>query len=237
MIEALHMEEKVVKLRGIQRIVAQKMTESHTIPRVTTIREVRMDRVMKARAEWNAAHPQNRASVMAFIIYGMLCGIRKYPTFAAHYEDGAMVFPAELGISVAVAVGDNLVTPVLHISEGMRFAELAGAFADLVDKARKNALKLADYKGGCMTVSNSGALGGDIFTPLINYPESSILGVGKIEKKVIVDDPEKENIIVCPMMHLCLTYDHRIINGSQAVGFLGEVDRFLQNPVLEGECE
>ena len=134
-------------------------------------------------------------------------------------------------------MGDNLVTPVLRISEGMRFAELAGAFADLVDKARKNALKLADYKGGCMTVSNSGALGGDIFTPLINYPESSILGVGKIEKKVIVDDPEKENIIVCPMMHLCLTYDHRIINGSQAVGFLGEVDRFLQNPVLEGECE
>lgn len=231
------MEEKVVKLRGIQRIVAQKMTESHTIPRVTTIREVRMDRVLKARSEWNASHPENRASVMAFIVYGMLQGIRRFPVFAAHYEEGAIVYPDQLGISVAVAVGDNLLTPVLHIDENMHFAELSKAFTDLVNKARNNELKLADYKGGCMTISNSGALGGDIFTPLINYPESSILGVGKIEKKVIVDDPEKENIIVCPMMHLCLTYDHRIINGSQAVGFLGEVDRFLLNPLLEGAFE
>lgn len=229
------MEEKIVKLRGIQRIVAQKMTESHTIPRVTTIREVRMDSTLKARAAWNEAHPAQKASVMAFIIYGMLCGIRKYPVFAAHFEDNAAVYPAELGISVAVAVGDNLVTPVLKVREDMSFAELIDAFAELVRRARNNELKPADYKGGCTTLSNSGALGGDIFTPLINYPESSILGVGKIEKKVIVDDPEKENIIVCPMMHLCLTYDHRIINGSQAVGFLGEVDNFLQNPVLEGE--
>lgn len=229
------MEEKIVKLRGIQRIVAQKMTESHTIPRVTTIREVRMDRTLKARAAWNEKHPDQKASVMAFIIYGMLHGIRKYSVFAAHYEDNAAVYPAELGISVAVAVGDNLLTPVLKVREDMRFEELIGAFSELVRKARNNELKPADYKGGCMTLSNSGALGGDIFTPLINYPESSILGVGKIEKKVIVDDPEKENIIVCPMMHLCLTYDHRIINGSQAVGFLGEVDDFLQNPLLEGE--
>ena len=229
------MEEKIVKLRGIQRIVAQKMTESHTIPRVTTIREVRMDSALKARTAWNEAHPDQKASVMAFIIYGMLCGIRKYPVFAAHFEDNAAVYPAELGISVAVAVGDNLVTPVLKVREDMSFAELIEAFAELVRRARNNELKPVDYKGGCMTLSNSGALGGDIFTPLINYPESSILGVGKIEKKVIVDDPEKENIIVCPMMHLCLTYDHRIINGSQAVGFLGEVDNFLQNPVLEGE--
>lgn len=227
------MEEKVVKLRGIQRIVAQKMTESHTIPRVTTIREVRMDRTMKARKDWNEKHPEQKASIMAFIIYGMLCGIRKYPVFASHFEDGAMVFPGELGISVAVSVGENLVTPVLRVKEDMGFAELSEAFNVLVRRARDNELKIADYKGGCMTVSNSGALGGDIFTPLINYPESSILGVGKIEKKVIVDDPEKENIIVCPMMHLCLTYDHRIINGSQAVGFLSQVDDFLQNPVLE----
>jgi len=226
------MEEKIVKLRGIQRIVAQKMTESHTIPRVTTIREVRMDSALKARTAWNEAHPDQKASVMAFIIYGMLCGIRKYPVFAAHFEDNAAVYPAELGISVAVAVGDNLVTPVLKVREDMSFAELIDAFAELVRRARNNELKPGDYKGGCMTLSNSGALGGDIFTPLINYPESSILGVGKIEKKVIVDDPEKENIIVCPMMHLCLTYDHRIINGSQAVGFLGEVDGFLQKPVL-----
>ncbi len=229
------MEDKVVKLRGIQRIVAQKMTESHTIPRVTTIREVRMDRAMAARKAWNAAHPDHKASVMAFIIYGMLCGIRKYPVFSSHFEDGAMVFPAQVGISVAVAVGDNLVTPVLPVSPEMNFSELVDAFNLLVGKARNNELKLSDYKGGCMTVSNSGALGGDIFTPLINYPESSILGVGKIEKKVIVDDPETEKIIVCPMMHLCLTYDHRIINGSQAVGFLGAVDDFLQNPCVEGD--
>ncbi len=227
------MEEKIVKLRGIQRIVAQKMTESHTIPRVTTIREVRMDTAIRARKAWNEVHPDCKASMMVLFIYGMLRGIRKYPVFSARYEDGAMLFPPALGISVAVSVGDNLVTPVLKLSEDISFSELAQAFAALVEKARDNELKLADYKGGCMTITNSGSLGGDIFTPLINYPESSILGVGKIAKKVIVDNPEKENIIVCPMMHLCLTYDHRIINGSQAVGFLGEVDDFLQNPCFE----
>jgi len=224
------MEEKIVKLRGIQRVVAQNMTQSHTIPRVTTIREVRMDRALGARAEWNAQHPDHKASVMAFIIYGMLRGIRRYPVFTARFEDGAMIFSGELGISVAVAVGDDLVTPVLRLREDISFSELVDAFAGLVEKARGNQLKVADYKGGCMTLTNSGALGGDIFTPLINYPQSSILGVGKIAKKVIVDDPEKENIIVCPMMHMCLTYDHRIINGSQAVGFLGQVDDYLQDP-------
>lgn len=226
------MEERIVKLRGIQRIVAQKMTQSHTIPRVTTIREVRMDRALAARAKWNAEHPENKASVMSFIIYGMLEGIRQYPVFSAHFEDNAAVYPAELGISVAVAVGGDLVTPVLKIKEDESFAQLSEDFSALVAKARNNELKTADYKGGCMTVSNSGALGGDIFTPLINYPESSILGVGKIQKKAIVD--EEDNIIACPMMHLCLTYDHRIINGSQAVGFLGAVDTFLQNPSFEG---
>ena len=189
-------EERVVKLRGIQRVVAQKMTQSHTIPRVTTIREVRMDRALAARKAWNAAHPEHKASVMAFIIQGMLRGIRKYPTFTARYEDGAMIYSDALGISVAVSVGENLVTPVLKVTTDMGMTELADAFNGLVAKARDNALKPGDYKGGCMTLSNSGALGGDIFTPLINYPESSILGVGKIEKKVIVDDPELENIIV-----------------------------------------
>lgn len=230
------MEEKREKLRGIQRVVAQKMTQSHTIPRVTTIREVRMDRVLKVRADWNAAHPEQRASTMVFIIYAMLRAMEKYPVFAARLEEDMIVYPAELGISVAVSVGDNLVTPVLRVREGMDFAEMIAAFAELVAKARANKLRPGDFKGGCMTLSNSGTLGGDIFTPLINYPESSILGIGKIAK-VIVDDPEKENIIVCPMMHLCLTYDHRIINGSQAVGFLGEVDNFLQNPALEGESK
>ena len=231
------MEEKVVKLRGIQRVICQKMTESHAIPRVTTIREVRMDKALAARKAWNEKHPDHKASVMAVIIYGMLKCIEQYPVFTARYEDGSLIYPASLGISVAVSVGDNLVTPVLKIQEGMRFDELADAFGELVEKARANKLTLADYKGGCMTLTNSGSLGGDIFTPLINFPESSILGVGKIAKKVIVDDPEKENIIVCPMMHTCLTYDHRIINGSQAVGYLVKLDEFLQAPELEDGLE
>ena len=228
------MEAKTVKLRGLQRRVAQKMTQSHTIPRVTTIREVRMDRVRDARAAWNAAHPDTKASYLVFTIYGMLRAIEKYPVFTARIEEENIIYPGEIGISVAVSVGDNLVTPVLRVREDMSFAELVDAFAELVRRARAGELTMADYAGGCMTITNSGSLGGEIFTPLINYPESAILGVGKIAKKVIVDDPEKENIIVCPMMYLCLTYDHRLINGSQAVGFLGAVDEYFHNPVTGG---
>lgn len=229
------MEEKKIKLRGIQRIVAQKMTESHTIPRVTTMREVRVDKTMLRRAKWNTAHPEKKASCMAFVIYAMMKAMEKYPVFTARLEEDMIVYNGAPDISLAVSVGENLVTPVLRLREGMSFEELLEVLSELIGKTRANQLKLSDYQGGCMTITNSGSLGGDIFTPLINYPQSSILGMGKIEKKVIVDDPEKENIIVCPMMHLCLTYDHRIINGSQAVGFLDVIDKFLQNPVIDGE--
>ena len=227
------MEERREPLRGIQRKVAQTMTSSHAIPRVTTIREVRMDKVKAARERYKEQTGRS-ASYLAFVAYGVLKGMREYPVFNAHLEEDCVVYPAEIGISIAISIGDNLVTPVLCVKEDDSFAAVAEGLAELIDKARGGKLSLADYKGGTFTISNSGALGGEIFTPLINYPQSAILGIGKMKKKVILDDQNDDtSIIVCPMMYLCLTYDHRIINGSQAVKMLGVIDDYFQNPQID----
>lgn len=227
------MEERREPLRGIQRKVAQTMTSSHAIPRVTTIREVRMDKVKAARERYKEQTGRS-ASYLAFVAYGVLKGMREYPVFNARLEEDCIVYPAEIGISIAISIGDNLVTPVLRVKEDDSFAAVAEGLAELIDKARGGKLSLADYKGGTFTISNSGALGGEIFTPLINYPQSAILGIGKMKKKVILDDQNDDaSIIVCPMMYLCLTYDHRIINGSQAVKMLGVIDDYFQNPQID----
>jgi len=222
------MEDKREKLRGIQRKAAQRLLQSKTeIPHVTTIREVRMDSIVKLRNAINERNPDNKVSYMPFIIKAVIEGIKKYPIFNANLEGDEIVYHKNINMGVAITVGENLIVPVMHNVQDMAFEEICIKFNDLTKRARDNQLKMADFTGGTFTITNSGALGGEIFTPIINYPESAILGLGRIKEKPIVDNG---NIIICPMIYLCLSYDHRIINGSQAVTLLGFIDSFLQNP-------
>ena len=229
------MEDKRVKLHGIQRKVAQHMLQSkNEIPHVTTIREVRMDKVAALRGELNRQHPDKKVSFMPFIMCAALAALRRFPVLNASLEGDEIVYHGKVGLGVAVTVGENLVVPVLHDADGMDFDALCEAFFLLTARARDGQLKAPDFRGGTFTISNSGALGGEIFTPIINYPESAILGVGRIRNKPIVE--EDGSIVACPMMYLCLSYDHRIINGSQAVQARGVMDEYLRAPrrCLEG---
>lgn len=225
------MEETRVRLRGIQRKVAQHMVQSkNEIPHVTTIREVRMDKIGELRSQYNQEHPDQHISFMPYIIAATISAIRAQPVFNARLDGEEIVFCTPINMGIAVTVGENLVVPVIHGASEMNFAQLCAAFHDLTVRAKDGLLKSSDFKDGTFTISNSGALGGEIFTPIINHPQSAILGIGRIRQKPIVE--ETGTIIACPMMYLCLSYDHRIINGSQAVGLLSAIDAFLQTPTL-----
>ena len=223
------MEERV-KLKGIQRAVARNMEKASQIPRVTTIREVRMDKVRDKREELKSLYPDTRISYLSFAMYGLVKACQKNRCLNARLEDDEIVYNSDINISMAVTVGENLLTPVIRQVQNMDFIQLNEAVAELTEKARQNKLTRDDFVDGTITITNSGSLGGEIFTPMINSPQSAILGIGRIKDKPIVD--ENKNIVVCPMMYLCLTYDHRIINGSQAVGSLGLIEEFFMNPEL-----
>ena len=178
------MEQTRVRLRGIQRKVAQHMVQSkNEIPHVTTIREVRMDRISALRTQHNREHPEEHVSFMPYIIAATLAAIRAQPIFNAHLEGEEIVFCSPVNMGIAVTVGENLVVPVIHGASEMDFPRLCAAFHDLTVRAKAGGLKSPDFKDGTFTISNSGALGGEIFTPIINHPQSAILGVGRIRAK------------------------------------------------------
>jgi pyruvate dehydrogenase E2 component (dihydrolipoamide acetyltransferase) len=223
------MENKRVKLRGIQRMVAQRMVKSKTeIPHVTTIREIRMDAVLRLRERLNGENPERKTPLLPFVMMAVVRSIRKYPVFNASLVEDEIVFHDQINLGVAITVGEDLIVPIVKGVQEMSLLELSSAYNELVGRAMSKKLSPHDFEDGTFTISNSGALGGEIFTPIINYPESAILGIGRIQKKPVVE--EDGSIAACPMMYLCLSYDHRIINGNQAVRMLGSIDEYLQCP-------
>lgn len=216
--------DKRQKLTGVQRIVAKQMVKSTTeIPHVTTIREVPMDSVFDTRE--SIAGRYEHLSVLAFVLHAVVRTLPEFPMLNASLEEDEIVYHDDINLGVAVAVGQDLKVPVMPSAKEKSFDAMVAKVSELRQKARENDFKPSDFRGGTFTVSNSGALGGEIFTPIINHPQSGILGLGRVKEKPVVK--EDSQIASCPMMYLCLSYDHRIVNGSQAVLFLGELERLL----------
>jgi len=223
------LSDEHIKFKGIQRQIAQKMVESkRKIPHVTTIREVNMEKVLDKKNKLNADNQVRKVkySLMTFIIYSVLEAMKSFTIINSSLdeENNEIIIHENKNIGFAVSINQKLVVPVIKNTEEYNFTELNKEVNKVIKKARNKKLKSKDFKGGTFTISNSGAFGGEIFTPIINYPQSSILGIGRIKKKPIVED---EEIVIKPMMYLCLSYDHRIINGAEAVQFLGEVEKIL----------
>jgi len=224
-------DERREKLKGIQRIIAQRMVKSkNTIPHVTTIREVRMERVVEKKELLNK-EADKKVTFIPFIIKAVVEGIKKHPVINASLQEEEIVYYNNINIGIAVTVANKLLVPVFKGLEHKSFQEIIQTGNEIFTKARNNNLSPDDFREGTFTISNSGVFGGEIFTPIINCSQSAILGIGRVQLKPVVND--NGEIRACPMMYLCLSYDHRIINGSEAVKFLGEVDNFLQKPILD----
>lgn len=216
-------QEEVIPLEGIRKRIAERMAESRrTAADVTTFMEADVTELMHIRKE-------SDASVTAFVVRAAALGLREFPVLNSSLEDDGIVLKRYINVGVAVAGEHGLVVPVIRDADRKTLREIASELRELASKARERKISAEDVSGGTFTVTNSGVFGSFFFTPIINYPESAILGIGAVRKVPAVVG---EGIAIRSVMYLCLSYDHRVVDGAPAVQFLAKVRDLLGNPGL-----
>lgn len=219
------------KLSGIRRSSAKKVKESWTdIPHVTVTSEVNMEKIIELKDSWNQMQKDAalKVSITDLLIKIVAAAMERHPIMNAYMEDDVEVVHNEgVNIGLAVSVDDKLTVPVFKNLEAKNIKDIVREKKELIEKARNNKLKSDEITGGSLTISNLGMYGTEIFTPIINAPQSGILGVGTIKKKPVVVDDE---ITIKPMMWLSLAFDHRLVEGAPAAVFLKEIKDLLEFP-------
>ncbi|BBO90964.1 2-oxoglutarate dehydrogenase complex dihydrolipoyllysine-residue succinyltransferase [Desulfosarcina ovata] len=215
----------------IRKRIAERLLESkQNTAMLTTFNEIDMSRAMQIRSLYKDAF-QKRHSValgfMSFFVKACVQALKEVPEINAFIDGGDIIYHNYQHIGVAVGTERGLVVPVIRHAERMSYAQVEQAIVDYVTKIKDNRLELADLEGGTFTVSNGGVYGSLLSTPILNMPQSGILGMHKIEKRpVVIDDA----IVIRPMMYVALSYDHRVVDGKGAVTFLKRVKEFVENP-------
>jgi 2-oxoglutarate dehydrogenase E2 component (dihydrolipoamide succinyltransferase) len=223
-------EERVPMTRLRQRIAERLVQAQHTAAILTTFNEVDMSAVMGLRAQHKdrfAAVHGVKLGFMSFFARACIGAIKDLPIANAQIDGTDVVYKKHVHLGVAVGTDRGLVVPVVHYADQMSFADIEKDIERLAGLARQNKLGIADLSGGTFTISNGGVYGSLLSTPILNPPQSAILGMHKIEKRpVVVNDA----IVIRPMMYLALSYDHRLIDGEHAVTFLVHVKERLEDP-------
>ena len=215
----------------LRRRVAARLVESQqTAALLTTFNEIDMSQAMAMRAAYKEAFQKKHGiglGFMSFFVKACVEALGEIPEINAFVDGKDFVYHDHCHIGIAVGAPKGLVVPVLRHAEKMSFADVEQAIGDYVAKIQDNRLELADLEGGTFTISNGGVYGSLLSTPILNMPQSGILGMHKIEKRPVVVDDE---IVIRPMMYVALSYDHRIVDGKGAVTFLRRVKEFVENP-------
>ena len=213
-----------------QRIAARLLEAKQNTAMLTTFNEIDMSRVMAVRASYKEAFQKKYGislGFMSFFIKATVEALKEFPAINAYIEDKDIVYHNYYNIGVAIGGGKGLVVPVIRNAESLSFAEMERAIVDFVEKIKDNRLELSDLEGGTFTITNGGVFGSLLSTPILNTPQSGILGMHKIEKRPVVVDYE---IVIRPMMYVALSYDHRIVDGREAVTCLRRMKEFLEDP-------
>jgi 2-oxoglutarate dehydrogenase E2 component (dihydrolipoamide succinyltransferase) len=168
-----------------------------------------------------------RLGIMSFFVRAAAEALRRHPVINASVDGTDIVYHAYCDISIAVATDRGLVTPVLRNCEALSFADIERAIADYAKKARDGGLGIEDLQGGTFTITNGGVFGSLFSTPIVNPPQSAILGMHAVKERAIVENGQ---VVAAPMMYIALSYDHRIIDGKDAVTFLVDIKNQLENP-------
>ncbi len=229
---AIPQAAEVIAMDGIRGIIAERMTLSvqtnasvtlHTETDATALVELRgmLNEKLQAR-EVNITYTDLLVKVVAN-------ALREHSRLNATLTDEGIHLLPEINIGVAVALADGLVVPVVRNADKERLSEISGQVKNFAERARRNQLTPGELQGGTFTITNLGNFGIDAFTPIINPPESAILGVGRILKKPVVDNDE---IVIRSMLTLSLTFDHRVVDGAPAAEFLQTVSNYIQDPYL-----
>ena len=211
--------------------IAERLKEAqNTSALLTTFNEIDMSQVVSLREELREPFLERfgvKLGFMSFFVKATIDALMQFPQVNAEIRGKEIVYRNYYDIGIAVGGGKGLVVPVLRDAERMSFAEIEIAIADFAGRARENKLSLDELKGGTFTISNGGVYGSLLSTPIVNPPQSGILGLHAIEKRpVVVND----QIVIRPMMYVALTYDHRIIDGRESVTFLKQIKELVERP-------
>ena len=215
----------------LRRTIANRLKEAqNTAAMLTTFNEVDMTNVMALRErlkdDFEKKHGA-RLGFMSFFVKACIAGLKELPAVNAEIEGDELVYKNYYDIGVAVGTPNGLVVPVLRDADRMTFAEIEKAIAAYGKKAKDGTLTVEEMTGGTFTISNGGVFGSLLSTPIINPPQSAVLGMHRIEERPVVKDGQ---IVARPMMYLALSYDHRLIDGREAVTFLVRVKEAIEDP-------
>ena len=226
-----HPREERVRMSRLRRRVAERLKDAqNTAAMLTTFNEADMSGVVALRRRYREAFEKRhgvRLGFMSFFVKACIGALKEIPAVNAEIDGGDIIYKNHYDIGVAVGTAQGLVVPVLKDADAMSFAEVERSIADLGTRARDGKLSMEDLTGGTFTISNGGVYGSLMSAPILNPPQSGILGMHKIEDRPVAVDGKVE---IRPMMYLALSYDHRIIDGSESVTFLVRVKEAIENP-------
>jgi len=223
--------EEVVKMSKIRKTIATRLKESqNTAAILTTFNEVDMSEIMKVRESKKEDFMERygvKLGFMSFFVKAVVLSLQEFPAVNAEIRDENIIYKNHFDIGIAVGTEKGLVVPVLKDADAMTFGDIEQNIVELSTKAKEGSLTMDDLTGGTFTISNGGVYGSMLSTPIINRPQSGILGMHNIQKRAVVVNDE---IVIRPMMYLAFSYDHRIIDGKESVGFLVSIKSLLENP-------
>jgi 2-oxoglutarate dehydrogenase E2 component (dihydrolipoamide succinyltransferase) len=223
-------EERVPMTRIRQRIAERMMQSKNSIAMLTSFNEVNLGKVMAMRKELGEGFEKShgiKLGFMSFFAKAAANALQRHPIINSSVDGNDVIYHGYADISIAVATDKGLVTPVLRNVEQQSFADIEAAIAGYAKQAREGGLKLEDLQGGTFTITNGGTFGSLMSTPIVNPPQSAILGMHAIKERPIAENGQ---VVIAPMMYIALSYDHRIIDGKDAVLFLVDIKNQLENP-------
>ncbi len=223
--------EERVRMTRLRQTVARRLKEAQeTAALLTTFNDVDMTAVIETRSKYKELFAKKhgvKLGFMGFFVKAACMALKDVPSVNAQIDGEEIVYHDYADISVAVSAPNGLVVPVIRNAESMSFADVENTIGDFGKRAKDGTLTMADMKGGTFTISNGGVFGSLMSTPIINPPQSAVLGLHRIEDRAVVVDGE---IVVRPMMYLALSYDHRLIDGREAVTFLVRMKEAIEDP-------
>ncbi len=226
-------EDKPQKMSNLRKTISRRLVEAkNTTAMLTTFNEVDMTRIMEIRKIYKDKFKEQHGvnlGFMSFFTKACCIALQEWPAVNAYIDGDSIIYHEYCDISIAVSAPKGLVVPVIRNAESLGMNEIEAKVVELATKARDNKLTIEEMTGGTFTITNGGVFGSLMSTPIINIPQSAILGMHKIQERPMAINGKVE---IRPMMYLALSYDHRIIDGRESVGFLVRVKELLENPEL-----
>lgn len=229
-VKALRGEERVPMSRMRARIAERLLSAQQNAAILTTFNEVNMQAIMDLRAQYKDTFEKkhnSRLGFMSFFTKAVVEALKRFPDVNASVDGTDLVYHSYCDIGIAVSSERGLVVPIIRNAENLDFAGIERTIAEFGQKAKKNALTMDDMTGGTFTITNGGVFGSLLSTPIINPPQSAILGMHTIQNRPVA---ENNQVVIRPMMYLALSYDHRIIDGKTSVSFLVCIKELLEDP-------